>query len=395
MRLWILAALLFSAGPFRPPTAQFPDASSGNDHLLKARAALQSGKLKEAEQEFREVVRLDPSNVDAQANIGAVQYLEGDWTGAAKSLRIAVDRNPSLWKAQSLLGLCEKRLGEADTAQKLLSESIPNLPASPFRTNAQMELLELYYQVHDLDKAEEVLHMLERENPTNTDVLYAAYRIYADLANRARDSLSLVAPDSGRMHELMAQHLINEGNVQGAIAQYRKALEADPKLSGVHYELGEAILQDSTSATALNAAEQEFEAALRENPADASSEARLGMILDLRSEWEQAMQHYATALKIAPNNPLAQAGMGRILIRTGKRAEAVSYLEGASRNDPLNANLHYQLAIVYRELDRTGDADREFAAYRKLQQTTQKLREVFAEMRQKTPGDDYLVPPHE
>src|SRR4029077_18245519 len=121
--------------------------------------------------------------------------------------------------------------------------------------------------------------------PSNADVLYSAYRIYSDLANRARDGLALLAPDSARMHEIMAQHLVNEGDLASAIAQYRKALAIDPKLRGIHYELGEAILQDSTSDTAIETAEKEFQAALSENPGDASAEYRLGRVCAQRLDF--------------------------------------------------------------------------------------------------------------
>jgi cytochrome c-type biogenesis protein CcmH/NrfG len=70
------------------------------------------------------------------------------------------------------------------------------------------------------------------------------YRAYSDLAEHALDSIALIAPNSARMYQIMAQHQVNEGDIAQAIIQYRKALQIDPKLSGAHFELGEAILQD-------------------------------------------------------------------------------------------------------------------------------------------------------
>jgi cytochrome c-type biogenesis protein CcmH/NrfG len=54
----------------------------------------------------------------------------------------------------------------------------------------------------------------------------------------------------------MAEFLINRGDASAATIEYRKALELEPKLRGVHYELGEAILQDLRQAPALAAAEK-------------------------------------------------------------------------------------------------------------------------------------------
>jgi predicted Zn-dependent protease len=186
---------------------------------------------------------------------------------------------------------------------------------------------------------------------------------------------------------MMAQHLINRGAIPEAISQYQKALKADPKLRGIRYELGEAILQDSTSASSLTEAEQQFSAAVHENPYDANAIARLGTICILRSDFDKAIGYFSRALKLSPNNALAEEGMGRVLIHLGKNAEAVPYLEAASHNNPLDPSVHYKLAMAYRALGRSADSEKELAQFRTLQQATQKLGEIAGEMRLKIPTD--------
>ena len=163
---------------------------------------------------------------------------------------------------------------------------LAHLESGPFQTQAGLELTEILYQAGDLEGAVDAVRILLPSNTTNVDVLYSAARTYADLANRSRDALLLAAPDSARTHQLMAEMLINRGNASAAVIQYRKALEIEPEYSSsAHYELGEAILQDSREAQALEAAEKETRAALAENPADGNSEYRLGTICSLRSRW--------------------------------------------------------------------------------------------------------------
>ncbi len=349
---------------------------------------MQSGNLEEAEKGFSEVVKLDPANVDARANVGAVQFLRNHWADAAETLRAVLRMQPTLWKSEAILGLSERRLGHESEAQELLEASIRHLPPNPFRVNVETELLESYYQGGDLDKAVDTLRLLESDSPLNADTLYMANRLYTDLASRALDSMLLVAPESARMHELLAQHLINRGSVREAIAQYRKALLADPKLPGIHYELGEAILQDSTSTENLEAAEKEFSAAIQQNPNDAKAIARLGTVSLLRADFRQAAEYFSQALQRAPNSALAEDGMGRALAHLGKPTEAVTYLESASRNDPLDSGVRYQLATLYRQLGRPTDADRELGQFRKLQEAAKERRAVFGELREKVAGDN-------
>src|SRR5260370_70145 len=118
--------------------------------------------------------------------------------------------------------MCEKRLGRPAEAQQLLEASVPHLEGA-LQTQTGLDLLEILYQTGDFDKALDLARVLQRANPANVDVLYSAYRIYMDLANHTRDSLALVAPESARMHELMAQHLVNEGDLPSALVQYRQA----------------------------------------------------------------------------------------------------------------------------------------------------------------------------
>jgi Tfp pilus assembly protein PilF len=51
--------------------------------------------------EFRAIVALDPNNVDAHGNLGAVLYFRGSYAEAIPELRAALKLRPSLWKLQS------------------------------------------------------------------------------------------------------------------------------------------------------------------------------------------------------------------------------------------------------------------------------------------------------
>lgn len=388
--------LAFALSPFATP-ARSSQTDVGREreiqaHAQKAQEALKSGNPGTADREFRAVLALDPNNTDAHGNLGVIRFFQADWAGAAEQFRRVLKVRPSLWKAQALLGICEKRLGHPDEAQRLLEQSAPHLEDSALRIQAGLELVEIPYRAGDLDKAVEIVDTLERANPMNVDVLYTVYRIHADLANRARDALALVAPDSSRMHEIMAQHLVNEGDVSAAIAQYRKALAIDPRLGGIHYELGEAILKDSTSDTALRQAEEQFRAALAENPGDAGAEYRLGSVCAQRRDFKSAMQHYARALALRPDYVYAQIGMGEALMEMDQSQKALEHLLAASRLDSLNPTVHYRLASIYRKLGREPDASSEFEAFKKLRESKKQIEQVYQQMHEVVPEKEAIPP---
>ena len=381
---WIGLSLtiLTLAAPSLWCQADVSKASEIQAHLQKAQEALRSNDFAAAEREFGAVVTLDPNDLDARANMGVMRFFQNDWAGAAAQFRKVLEVQPKVWKVQASLGLCEVRLGHVAEAQHLLETALPHLTNGPFETQAGLELAEIDYQLGDLVGAAEVVRVLLPNNPTNVDVLYTTARVYADLANRSRDALLLTAPESGRTHQLMAEVLINRGDSHTAMLQYRKALEVDPRLRGVHYELGEAILQDSRQAPALEAAEKEFRTALAENPGDANSEYWLGIIYSLRGDYQTAIEHYSRAVQLSPNDAYAHQALGAAWIKLRKPERALEHLLAATRLDPLYPTAHYQLGTVYRQLGRESDARAELAVFEKLEKARKETSQVYSRTRE-------------
>jgi Flp pilus assembly protein TadD len=75
----------------------------------------------------------------------------------------------------------------------------------------------------------------------------------------------------------------------------------------------------------------------------------------------EAIGHFASAAKLAPDFAEAQFGLGRSLLDSGKNAEAVAPLETATRLAPDNPTIHFALATAYQRIGRKDDAAREFA----------------------------------
>ncbi|MBZ5665119.1 MAG: tetratricopeptide repeat protein [Acidobacteriia bacterium] len=363
------------------------------EHIARAQQAVADKQFDSAIRELNAVLVIDSKNVEARGNLGVVQFLEGKYAEASQNLRAALQLQPSLWKAQAILGLCEKAQGRLDSAKTLLEKSVPHMQQEPkLQVRAGLALVELDYQRRDLEKALGVLTLLQNTDPTNADVLYVVYRIHTDLATEARQTLAMVAPDSARMHQLLAQHLINERDAKNAVMQYREALRIDPHLPGAHFELGEAILMDSGTTGGQQDAQREFEAAIAVNPGDAKSECRLGGLFSLRGDTESARKHFLRAAELDPNESEAQVGLGKILMSTGHPEEALPHLLAAVRLDPTNAPAHYRLSQLYRQLGRTSNAEQEIATFKELRKTEERLRSAYAQVYKESGSSQTLNP---
>ncbi len=356
-------------------------------HSRKAAEHLKENRPDLAVPEFKAIVALDPNNVDARGNLGVVLFFQGDYTNAIPQLRAALKLRPALSKIQALLGIGEKRTGDIKTARRDLEEAFPKVQDQKIRIETGMELIEIYSGTGDLDKAATTVNVLRRLEPTNEAILYTAYRIYSDLAAESLLSLSVVDPNSARMHQAMAHELAKRGNTAEAIEHYRAALKIDPQLPGLHFEVAE-MLGTLATAEGRQEAESEYKAALQANPFDEQSECRLADIALQRDDLKEADERYTRALQLQPGDPQASIGLAKVFITMEQPQKAEPFLQHALQLDPTSALAHFRLSTVYRQTGRPEDAKHELEEYQKYKQMKEKLRAIYHDLHQDQAVDE-------
>jgi tetratricopeptide (TPR) repeat protein len=377
--LSLFALLLTAAVPCFSQSAPSPQ-QQVQEHTRKAQEYLRENRPDLAVPEFKAIVALEPSNADARGNLGVLLFFQGAYTDAIPQLRAALKMQPSLAKIQALLGMAEKRSGDLHAATGDLEKAFPKLKEQKIRIDAGMELIDIYSKTGEMDKAAATVSVLRELDPANVETLYTAYRLYSDLADEARLSLIVVAPNSARTHQMMAHELARQGNTAEAIANYREALKLEPNLPGLHFELAE-MLNTSSTPDAPQQAELEYRAALTVDPFDEKSECRLGDLAAAKGDTAGSLEHYQRALKLQPADPEANIGLAKALMAMNQPEKALPLLENAVKLDPTSAVAHFRLSTIYRQMGRAEDAKREIAQYQKYKEMKEKLREVYRQMR--------------
>jgi tetratricopeptide (TPR) repeat protein len=389
--LVLLLMLLASAFTLAAQT-KTSRASEVHDHLRKAEDYLRSKDPDSAAQEFDVVLTLDPKNAEAYANLGVIAYSRNDYRNASQNFRKALTIDPSLTKTQALLGISQNRLGDP-SARAMLEKSFSTLKDKQLRLQIGMELAALYDQQGDPGGTAAVMRSLVDLDPDNVNVLFMAQRVYSELANDTLNKLAILAPGSGRMQQVIAEHLVNEGDLKGAIEHYRKALQIEPRLPGVHFELSEAILESSpVDAAMLSEAQKELEAAVTIDGDTAKTECEFGSIALSQSQMDQAFAHYRRAYELSPNEVQAQMGLAKLLMMQEKPQEAVQYLRMAVQSDPLNRAAHYQLGTAYRRLEMKELAQKEMHLSQEIKQAKDRVEELYHEMNRRPKPQSEDVP---
>lgn len=383
----LMSAIVASA---QTGASRSPDIHS---HLQRAEAYLKAKDPDSAVKEFDAVLALDPKNSEAYANLGVIAFFQRDYQNAAQKFRKALAIDPSLVKTQALLGICERRLGDPG-ARQLLEKSFAKLKDKQLRLQVGMELASLYDQQGDSDATASVMRSLVDLDPDNVDVLFMAERVYSELADDTLNKLAILAPGSARMQQVIAQHLVKGGDLKSAIDHYRKALQIDPRLPGVHFELAEAILQSAPTDAATQAeAQKELELAVAVDGDTSNTECEFGNIALSQSQTDRAFGHYQRAYQLNPNEVQAQLGLAKLLMLQQKPQEAIKYLRMAVNADPLNGTAHYRLGTAYRHLQMMEMARKEMQLSQEIKKAKDQVEELYRQMnrQQKRETDDASV----
>lgn len=216
-----------------------------------------------------------------------------------------------------------------------------------------------------LDRTEtavDALLQLSRDFPHDPEVLYVSTHFYSELASRASQELAAMAPNSPQAQQLEAEADESHGDLEHALAAYRKILSQNPQRHGIHYRLGRIYL--SKTPPDEESARSEFEEELKVDPDNASAEFMLGETARQAGQWDEAIARFSKATHDDVGFDEAYLALGMSLNSAGKFAVAVAPLETYVKREPGDPAGHYQLATAYARTGRKQEADKELALQR-------------------------------
>jgi tetratricopeptide (TPR) repeat protein len=277
-------------------------------------------------------------------------------------------------------GLSLAETGHCREALPILKKAAPLTADKQLKLKAGLATVRCGLALNQTDSAVSALLWLNRDFPTDPDVLYVTTHAYSDLSTRAALQLAGTAPLSVQAHELNAEALESQGKWDEAAAEYNLILKQQPGLPGIHFRLGRIILSKPSTPATVEEARNEFQAELKIDPNNAGAEYILGELSRQAQQWDDAIDHFSRASKLDANFADAFLGLGFSLNAAGRYMEAIPPLEIGVKMRPANPTGHYQLTVAYGKTGRKQDAEREMALF---QQTSEKaLKETHGEAQQ-------------
>lgn len=166
-----------SAGTEPPPlSAGTPHGDGDMEGLIaQGQAAIEAGKLAEAERVFRDAVNLDPRSADAQFGLGNVYVRQGQLAAAETAYRAAVNSDPNMSSAHLNLGVVYYKMEQLSKAEE---EFNAVLRLTPSDAQALYLLAAVRIQGRQYGEAEKLLNQAKLAQPHLAEVYYGLGALY-------------------------------------------------------------------------------------------------------------------------------------------------------------------------------------------------------------------------
>jgi Flp pilus assembly protein TadD len=149
-----------------------------------------------------------------------------------------------------------------------------------------------------------------------------------------------------------------QGDREGAIGAYRRAIQLDPKYAGAHNNLGNALKDQGNLDGAIGC----YRRAIALDPKDPKARNNLGNALQGKGNLDGAVAQYRRAIALDPKYGRAHYNLGNALAAKGDRDGAIVEYQKAIALEPKHAKAHNNLGNALKD---NGDLGGAIAAYRR------------------------------
>lgn len=307
LRIVVLAALVAGAlyinqvvVPATPPLfIPTPTPTrSPESFITDAQGLIQSGKINQAIETYKEAVKADPRNPAVYVTLARWQVLYGDLDGAMENTQNALLLNPNHALAHAVRGWVLGKQGEYLQGEAEIKTALELDPNSALAYAYMSEILK--------DKI---------------DVGSEDFNTRDQAAEYSRKAITL---DSSLLEVRRARGLVLEvtGNYDEAIKEFEAAVAINPNLADLHVALG----RNYKAVGIYDKAVEQFNMAISFKPDDPEPYAELARTYLTVGEYAKGVQHAEQAVEKSPADPLLQSLLGTLYFRSGEYKTAIKPL---------------------------------------------------------------------
>jgi tetratricopeptide (TPR) repeat protein len=360
--------LLFAALSFYPAAAAQANSNELSPQVERlyreAKEAQARGDQAGAIAKYKSILQIAPRLAAAYNNLGLLYFQQQDYGAAIAVLERGLKVDPKMPSASALLGISFYELRDYKGARPRLEAA---LRSNPKDTNAELYLARDLINLGELETAIIQLQDLAHREPQNQEVWYLLGKTHMKLSEQALTRMNAIDPNSVLAHEVSGEIMESMKNYDGAVVEYKKAIELEPQRPGSHFKLANTY----SSLGEWDSAVKEYQLELANDPHNCVAQAQIAAILiEQQMGFEDGLVAVDKALAACPNLTQARMDRGRALLKLGRNDEALRDLQSAEQSSPDDPQIHFFLAQGYRAAGQPQKAQAEMQAFSKLEESS-------------------------
>jgi tetratricopeptide (TPR) repeat protein len=311
-------------------------------HLAQATKAVDQGKLREAEKEFREVLRLAPNDAAAQRQLGTLYFEQGEMRQAFPLLKQAADSQPndvSLQVYLARLYLAGRQFKQArDVAQQIVDRQAGQGEALVLLASAGVGL-------RDVDATRKLLENVRAEDKTSAGyhiaqaILLVAQKDDAGAESELK-AATAADPQSPAAHSALATFYWTHNDLKQATTEFKTVAAVAPKWSAMRLQFPEFLIKTGAAPEAKQILEQ----INKDAPDYLPARVLLMRIACAEKQDDDCAARAKNILEENANNFDALYQDGTFKLAKGDVATAAREFEFLNSNFSPNPTVKYQLA---------------------------------------------------
>lgn len=208
---------------------------------------------------------------------------------------------------------------------------------------------------------EDVIELFRALEPETPDELYLLATSYKQAAVSQFERMVQLEPDSSRAHQVLGDSYVAQQRLDQALEEYERAVELAPHNSELRYQVGSVLHRKMEFGRSAEVFSQVVEL----DPLNAEAHVLRGEALVRIGRNAEAIRSLEQGLALNPTSANAHVSLGRAYRIAGNSEEALRHLSIGTASD-LDGAVHYQLFLLYRELDRPDEARAALATSQRL-----------------------------
>ena len=332
--------------------AQDSQTAKWDRQYQSAVAQYEAGKYAESAAQLEDLLPHAPNSFEIHELLGVVYASLSDDAKAIPNLELAIRLKPDSSEARTSLAATLNHAGKSNEAGEQFRKAQALAPED-FDTNHNLG--EFYVQSGKLGDARPFLERAQRINPSSYDNSYdlaMADYLSGQLAEARQAVQSLLEKkNTGELHNLLGQIEEKDGKFLVAVNEFEMAAHMDPSDDNL-FDWGSELLLHRTYEPAIDV----FTTATQRYPNSPRLMIGLGMALDLRGKYDEAVKALLTAADLDPSDARCYVFLSKAYDSSPNQAEdVIQRFRRYAELQPNNALAQYYYALSLWKGKRVGD----------------------------------------